>query len=335
MEWIGLDIGGANIKLATRGDQFSYPFALWKHPERLADFLHRTVANSKSVLAAVTMTGELADGYPNRQSGVHKIVEATEQVFSHVVYYQTTGKLVSAEEACAQWRLTAAANWHASASWFAQRWDLTSGFLIDIGSTTTDVVPIENRRPAGAAKTDLQRLAARQLVYTGIRRSPLCGIVKELELEGRTVSAANEFFATIEDAYVVLGKLPERNTTDTADGRELTKDNSAQRIARMVCTDVAEIGTEAIESIARQTVMAQRNQIAEAIRKVLAEFAHLEKEFILCGEGEWLAGEILSEMGMERVRLLSEVASAGVTECAAAVAVRELAVKAIDCAPSR
>ncbi len=79
MDWIGLDIGGENVKLATKDGQFSFPFELWKHPQQLAGFLEKSVAVvSKGVQAAVTMTGELADGYPTRQIGVREIVQFVE-----------------------------------------------------------------------------------------------------------------------------------------------------------------------------------------------------------------------------------------------------------------
>ena len=43
---IGIDVGGANLKLADgRGFHLSRPFALWRHPERLA-------AELKALLAA-------------------------------------------------------------------------------------------------------------------------------------------------------------------------------------------------------------------------------------------------------------------------------------------
>lgn len=335
MEWIGLDIGGANIKIATPDDQFSYPFELWKYPEQLSGFLRQVVAISEDVWAAVTMTGELADGYPTRQAGVLEIIESVDEVFPNAWYYQTTGRFVKADAAGVCWLATAAANWHATASYFADQLKIDEGFLVDIGSTTTDVIPVKSRVPAGSAKTDLERLLAGQLVYTGIRRSPLCGIVNEVNLGQRRLPVANELFATIEDAYVVLGKLPERKTLDTPDGRELTVANSAQRIARMVCTDVEEIGMPAVESLAEQVSIVQRDSILKAVEQVLADYPELPREFLICGEGEWLGCEVLSELGIDQVRRLSNLDSSGVTDCAAAVAVRELAERDVACASSR
>ena len=334
MEWIGLDIGGANIKLSQLDGQFSCPFELWKHPERLAEFLRRTVPGHENVRAAVTMTGELADGYPTRQAGVVEIVDSVESVFASASYYQTSGQFVGAEVAKSRWLQTAAANWHATASWFAQNLSSDSGFIIDIGSTTTDVIPIQGGKPVGAASTDLERLTAGELVYTGIRRSPVCGIVREVELELQKVPLANEFFATIEDVYVVLGELAERECKDTADGREQNKSNAAQRIARMVCTDVAEVGFDAVLEIARQVRDAQRSVITKAIQQVVSKYQQLDREFLVCGEGEFLALDLLSKLGMTRVLRLSEMSNELTTDCAAAVAVRSLAERTVDCASS-
>lgn len=334
MEWIGLDIGGANIKLSRLEGQFSYPFELWKHPERLTEFLREIVPSCTAVRAAVTMTGELADGYPTRQDGVLQIVDSVENAFAFAAYYQTSGRFVDADAAKEGWLLTAAANWHGTARWFARHLPSESGFIIDIGSTTTDVVPVQNGRPVGAANTDLERLAAGELVYTGIRRSPVCGIVRDVKLNGRVIPVANEFFATIEDVYVTLGELGERESKDTADGRDQCKANAAQRIARMVCTDVAEVGLNAIVEIAQQVRGAHRELVVAGIRQVVSGHHQLKTEFLVCGEGEFLAADLLAELGMTQVQRLSELSTELTTDCAAAVAVRRLAERAFDCASS-
>jgi uncharacterized hydantoinase/oxoprolinase family protein len=76
MHWIGLDIGGANIKVClSESDVFSVKFPLWKHPQRLDTQLQSIFQKSpEDVSIAVTMTGELADCFLNRSDGVDLIV---------------------------------------------------------------------------------------------------------------------------------------------------------------------------------------------------------------------------------------------------------------------
>jgi (4-(4-[2-(gamma-L-glutamylamino)ethyl]phenoxymethyl)furan-2-yl)methanamine synthase len=63
----------------------------------------------------------------------------------------------------------ASANWFASVS-LAARVARTALF-VDMGSTTTDLVPIVDGAIAARAYTDAERLAAGELVYTGLVRS--------------------------------------------------------------------------------------------------------------------------------------------------------------------
>ena len=100
---LGLDIGGANIKLAIADDlgsivkAESIPFPLWKHKEQLADQLQSLVDQTETeVDVAVTMTGELADCFESRKSGVKFIAEAMVSCCQQrkLVFYGTDGKLV-------------------------------------------------------------------------------------------------------------------------------------------------------------------------------------------------------------------------------------------------
>lgn len=325
-EWIGLDIGGANIKIAFRDQQFSFPFELWKQPEQLSDYLRTIVTEPERHRVAVTMTGELADGYPTKSVGVREIVRSVERAFPDSRYYQTSGEFVGAEIAVRDWLKTAAANWHATAVWFANLLGLENGFVVDIGSTTTDIVPVQRGIPCGA-NTDVQRLVSGQLLYTGVKRSSVAGIVPTLELGGQSVVPANESFATIEDAYVLLGEMPERDSGGTADGRSQTKTNAARRIARMLCADVEELGRDEVDRIANQISLAHRYRIRENLERVVNEFTIVSPKFMVCGEGEWLACQLLDELTWSDVRRLSKIVSPATANCAAAVAVREMARK--------
>ena len=62
----------------------------------------------------------------------------------------------------------ASANWHACAALIAGKH--TSALFVDLGSTTTDIVPIVDGKVAARGYTDAQRLAAGELIYTGLVR---------------------------------------------------------------------------------------------------------------------------------------------------------------------
>src|SRR5947209_852439 len=263
---IGPDIGGANIKAATAsGDALSIPFELWRHPERLAAQLMAVGSRwPDTPNIAVTMTGELCDCFPTKRDGVRHILTAVEAAFpTHVSrVWSTTGRFMRVGEANANHMAVAAANWHALATWVG--WIQAPGLvlLVDIGSTTTDIIPILDRLPVPLGTTDEDRLRSGELVYMGVRRTPVCAIL------GPAVAA--EWFATTHDVYVRLGMLPpESENRSTADGRPMTGEFAHARLSRMLGGDPETTSHEATLDVARQVFDGQRAAITRAIRNVL------------------------------------------------------------------
>src|SRR5207247_9017587 len=77
---LGLDIGGANLKMAhTDGTARTVPFEWWKPPAKLPAALRELVASAPAFDdIAVTMTGELCDCFQTKRGGVHAILAAVE-----------------------------------------------------------------------------------------------------------------------------------------------------------------------------------------------------------------------------------------------------------------
>src|SRR5947208_2716529 len=82
------------------------------------------------------------------------------------------------------------------------------------------------------------RLAAGELVYTGLVRSAAMAIADRAPFAGGWTRLINENFATMADVHRILGSLPEgADLMTTADGREKTFAGSCARLARMVGRD--------------------------------------------------------------------------------------------------
>src|SRR5262249_21655852 len=145
--WIGLDVGGANIKVAHgRGLARNVPFEVWKRPDELGLAIARAVAGlPESDRAAVTMTAELCDCYPSKRVGVSAVLDAVVAGVPgrSIVVWGVDGEFHSVDDARAQPRLVAAANWLALASVAARLIPHHRGLLIDIGTTTTDLIPLD------------------------------------------------------------------------------------------------------------------------------------------------------------------------------------------------
>ena len=273
MTWLGLDIGGANLKAANAtGWARSRFFPLWREPQRLAIAIQELVNDAPDFDGlAVTMTGELCDCFRTKTEGVHHILAAVEAVASRrkVAVFLVDGRFVTVAEAKELPRLAAASNWRALAEVACHIMEGKSGLLIDVGSTTTDIIPIVEGRVAAKGWTDSERLVLGELVYSGVGRTPVCALVDALPWRGGTCPVAAEVFATTADAYVLLGEVPEDPSASwTADGRPLTLECARQRLARQLCEDADEVLPEDFCRMAMAVREAQERRLSAAVAAV-------------------------------------------------------------------
>jgi probable H4MPT-linked C1 transfer pathway protein len=235
--------------------------------------------------------------------------------------WSTDGVFLQPVVAKQNYMKVAAANWHALATFVGKRYRLGAGaILIDVGSTTTDVIPVLGGVPVPEGKTDYDRLFTNELLYTGVRRTPLCAILPW------TVAA--ELFATTLDAYLVLGMIPEdRDDCDTADGRPATKFRAHARLCRMYCGDPETIPAENVRSLAEGVFERQSSQIAHCVAQATNRLNALRPEveitLVVSGSGEFLARRACSFDPLEGVSL-SDSLGAAVSACAPAYALTQL-----------
>jgi len=303
MNWLGLDVGGANLKAADgRGWARIVAFPLWRDPEGLTGAIAGLLARAPAAdRLAVTMTGELCDCFGTKAEGVRHILSAVEQGAGRreTLVYLVDGRLVPVDQAREVPSLAAASNWHALARFVCRYTDCeytvsSAGLLIDVGSTTSDIVPLVGQQPGPTAFNDTDRLVSGELVYTGVGRTPVCAITSWLPWRGVRCPVAAELFATAADAYVILGDLPEEpGATWTADGRGLTKELARGRLARMICADPSTFDEADAERAAKAVRAAQLSHLQEAVERVATRMAARPACVVLSGEGEFLAAEVV------------------------------------------
>ncbi len=252
------------------------PCPLWLGLEQLPGVLAEAQRRSEArlgsaTLHAATMTGELADAFPSRAEGVGRLADALARATAPVPLRLYGGRagFLDPTDAAAHADSIASANWHATAA-LAGRY-IPDALLVDIGSTTTDLIPIAAGRPAGAGYTDAERLACGELVYTGLVRTPVMALCQRAPFAGAWTPLANELFATAADVYRLLGELPEdADQMATADGREKTIAASRGRLARMVGRDAGDASPEAWRALAAWLAEAQLRQVMDAASLVLS-----------------------------------------------------------------
>lgn len=303
-EFLAFDIGGANLK-ASDGYEFvrTCSFPLWRNPAGLTEALRELTAGApEHERVVVTMTGELADCFRTKREGVAAIIDAVGEAFAgdedkdRVRVFLTDGRCVSPYEAKLRWIEAAASNWYATALFTARRFCGRAGILIDIGSTTTDIIPFVDGEPCAEGRTDFDRLTTGELVYTGVVRSPICAVTPRLPLHGRLCGVAQELFSTTRDAYLILDHVAEDvGDVSTADGRPATKGFALERLARMVCADRESFDMGDARQAALAVLEAQVRLISGAVDRVLQRLGRDPELFVVCGQGEFLARAVLKQ----------------------------------------
>jgi probable H4MPT-linked C1 transfer pathway protein len=350
---LGLDIGGANIKAATfDGESVSVSFPIWQDKELLAVKLKELTLLRDVIpdLVALTMTAELADCFETKAEGVKFIIRTVCDVFSEslVRVWLTSGEFAEPEDAIDLPQLVAAANWHALATWAGRAVPKGPAILIDVGSTTTDVIPLFDGVPVPEGFTDLHRLLSSELLYTGVRRTPICAIVQTVPLldemdpaleAERMLPLAAEHFATSLDMHLLNEDIPQDpHDVDTADGRPATRAAAMNRLAHMICSDIAEVSENQLMHIAGHIAGKQLEQICRAVRNragfvqqlAASDSPEPQVRVLLSGSGAWLAERAVQEIGesaFESVSSLSGMFVRNVAACAPAFAVARLAAE--------
>lgn len=281
---VGWDVGGAHVKAVLLDENQNVihvqqmACSLWLGLDQLQiamlAMLKCMEVESQQVHHAVTMTGELVDLFANRHEGVLAIAQFVSQLLGNeVLFYAIDSEtnaphFVTLNQVPEHTKMIASANWHASACLIAQL--LPSALLVDIGSTTTDIIAIENGKVINQAMTDAERMQQDTLVYTGVVRTPVMAVAQKLPLGSAETNVAAEYFATMADVYRLTGELVEAvDMAETADGGPKTVLASARRLARMVGHDVEDKTLESWQQLAQACRVKQCHQIQSAINKQL------------------------------------------------------------------
>ncbi len=274
---VGWDVGGAHLKACvTRGgevvDVAQWACPLWQGLDRLDIALRLAQTRWPELLGdaihAVTMSGEMVDAFTHREDGVQRIVDGLGQTL-HGPLHLYAGDLgwIAPVDAARHWVYIASANWLATAQHAAMVID--DGVLIDIGSTTTDVIAFAAGRVLTTRRSDHERLACGELVYQGVVRTPLCALARRIAFRGQSINVMNEWFATTADVYRLTGELDEAyDAQPSADGQPKDRAATQQRLARMIGLDAREASDEEWLAFAQQWRGMQVNEIAAQLARV-------------------------------------------------------------------
>jgi probable H4MPT-linked C1 transfer pathway protein len=326
---IGFDVGGVNTKAAyveTEGVKVielrtaSEYFPVWRRsldqlPVMLGDLLGQLKGSSGLDGVGLTMTAELSDAYRTKREGVHHILGCMEQILDSVPGFvmDVDAELRTVKAARREPLAVAAANWAATGWMVSQR--VRDCIVVDIGSTSTSIIPVVDGEIAARGRNDLEKLMNGELVYTGSLRTNVAAILDAISLRGGQARVSSELFSQSGDVHLILGNIGEGDyTVDTADGRDRTRTESMARLARVVCADVEMLSEREIVDIAKQVYNRQIEQVAGGLKQVyggLKSVFKREPPIVVTGMGrEFLAKAAAQRAGFKEIVDLGEVMGA-------------------------
>jgi probable H4MPT-linked C1 transfer pathway protein len=324
--FIGLDVGGANVKavkLRVRSGSIKIEDIarvynpLWisgrESLERVLEELKNSfLQTSKSYVVSTCMTAELSDVFEDKQAGVYYVVNTVEKVFQdalHKFYVSTDVMLIDAKTAIQNYLSVAAANWAASA-WLLEKIAEERGFrnivFVDIGSTTTTIIPVVNGKTIVRGRTDPEKLVFGELVYTGALRTNVCAIVDRVPYKGLWARVSSERFALSGDVHLALGFIKSEDyTTETADNRGKSLGEAIARLSRVPCADSKMLTMQEVVEIARYIYEAQVFKVFEALIQIRSWLASIGADLdsfviMVAGVGKRLALEASERAGFKQ-----------------------------------
>ena len=338
MTLMGWDLGGANLKLARVEagrvvDVAQIPCPVMQDRGKFDAALEAAMPLVPAgAVHAVTMTGELSDVFADRTEGVAYLVAMMRHALPDQAlrFYGGRAGFLATEDAAAHVSDIASANWHATGALAASR--VRDGLLLDIGSTTTDLVPFREGRVTARGYSDGERLTDHELIYAGVVRTPVMAIAREAPFQGRMQGVAAERFATMADVYRLTGDLAhDADPYPTPDHCGKSVEESAARLARMLGRDANEAPLAEWIAAARHFAECQLAHSELAAATLIArEALDASAPIIGAGCGRFLAERLAARLGrpyLDVAELMAVVPEARemAARCAPAVAVALLA----------
>jgi probable H4MPT-linked C1 transfer pathway protein len=279
MKIAGFDIGGANTDVAVvdfdesgniTGVETDFVYLpMWMKNDKLSEALIKLLGICMDEVdgVGVSMTAELVDAYKTKKEGVIDISNKSVDSFNVPVGFVSLDGIMELSEVVDNPMMVAAANWIATVP-LAAKIDQNC-ILIDIGSTTTDIIPIKNGKECAVGRSDLERLKTGELVYSGTLRTNVAALIEKIPLDGAVLRIASELFAVTADIQMILGNITEEEySCDTMDGSGKSIEECMRRLSRVVCGDMDVLNHNEIRAMAEYIYRTQVSKISEALLEV-------------------------------------------------------------------
>jgi probable H4MPT-linked C1 transfer pathway protein len=266
-------------------------------------------------VVGVTITAELSDAYKTKKEGINHVLDCVTEVFADVPTFvlDVEAKMVTIEDARKDTLKVASANWAATGWTISQL--IKNCVVVDVGSTTTSIIPVTDGKVAAAGRTDLEKLGNGELVYSGSLRTNVAAIVDAIPVKGKMTWVSSELFAQSGDVHLLLNNISKEDyTAETCDGRGKTRNEAAARLARVVCADIDMLTEQEIVAMAQYVYDRQIEQIAAGLKQVRERTKQSleEEKVVVTGLGRnFLARKAAEKLGFRQIVDMKDFVGAG------------------------
>ncbi len=329
---MGIDVGGANTKVATSDGSLvtSIHAPLWRNKAILYDVLYeieKEIDKTEIASAGAVMTGEICGCFETKGEGVSYIKKAICRVFGDVKFLDNQCLFKNSSDLDKDPVSFASTNWLASSKFIADEYK--DVIFVDLGSTTTDVIPIKHGK-IKAKKSDFERLKSGELIYSGVLRTSVSCLLDRIYMKGEECKTSSEHFATTADVYLIIGRIKKEDIGCKSLNRycypftgdeERNRISAMRRLARVLCSDLEEIGEDDVAHIAEQVEEAQVNELIISLERISEKYGL--KNVVSVGIGDFIAEESSEALNLDFLSL-SSVYGKGLSAVFPAYAVAKL-----------
>ena len=315
-------------------------FPFWKRDkakliELLSEILMESPNSCTLDAISLTITAELSDAFSTKREGINQILDCVCQVAKEIpiLVLNVEGQFWSVETAKSEPLKVAASNWAATGWMVAKR--KPECVVVDVGSTSTSIIPITCGKVSAQSKTDLDKLINGELVYTGSLRTNIAAIVQDVPIKGQKSRVSSELFAQSGDAHLLLGNIKtEDYVADTADGKGKSRMEAMTRLSKVVCADTEMLSENEIIEMSKYVYNCQIDQIADALSQVYSRLKDNSKRVIpvvFTGlGGVFLAKKAAEKAGIMKITELNEIMPKSAVLASPAVGVALMAATKLD-----
>ncbi len=299
IKFLGIDVGGAHIKIVGLDKNGIICYVaykncpLWKNIKNLKNqikFINK-LSKNKDITCGITMTGELCDLFKDRISGAKIIFEECLNIHFKKLFYTNSDKAFKKKNL--NFEEVISMNWHATGRFLEKILD--NAVIVDFGSTTTDFICIKKNKLVNKGLDDFSRINNSELLYTGLTRTPIFGILNTLIYKKKKYQIIPEFFSNMSDVYRIKKKIIKNFDLDeVADKTGKSTNASLRRISRSFGFDYNNEKKKLLKSLVEILSKEQLNKISNNIDILFKKFKFKKSTpIILCGIGQHVIYDFL------------------------------------------